>query len=99
MIDQNITDKLTNAVCDWATAAARELQGQRDLMEAFHACLNGADVQIVAKLRHGVIELQGIREDKYIVLYRHNVEPMRLQITSDRFESVPDSLDDVSERR
>jgi hypothetical protein len=27
MIDQNITDQLTNAVCDWATAAARELKG------------------------------------------------------------------------
>jgi hypothetical protein len=76
MIDQNITDQLTNAVCDWATAAARELKGQRDLMEAFHACLNGVDVQIVVKLRHGIVELQGIKEDKYIVLYRHNVEPM-----------------------
>jgi hypothetical protein len=42
MIDQNITDKLTNGVCDWATEAARELRGQRDLMEAFRACLNGA---------------------------------------------------------
>jgi hypothetical protein len=30
----------------------------------------------VVKLRRGVIELQGIKEDKYIVLYRHNVEPM-----------------------
>jgi hypothetical protein len=45
-------------------------------MEAFHACLNGADVQVVVKLRHGIVELQGIKEDKYIVLYRHNVEPM-----------------------
>jgi hypothetical protein len=50
-------------------------------MEAFRACLNGADVQIVVKLRHGVIELQGIKEDKYIVLYRHNVEPMRLEVS------------------
>jgi hypothetical protein len=51
-------------VCDWVAGASRELQGQRDLMEAFNACVNGADVQIVVKLRHGVIELQGIKEDK-----------------------------------
>jgi hypothetical protein len=55
-------------------------------MEAFHACLNVADVQIVVKIRHGVIEVQGIKEDKYIVLYRHNVEPMRLQSTFDETE-------------
>jgi hypothetical protein len=71
MIDQDITDKLTNAVCDWAAAASHELQGQRDLIEAFNACVNAAELQIVVKLRHGVIELQGIKEDKYIVLYRH----------------------------
>ena len=92
MIDQNITDKLTNAVCDWVAGASRELQGRRDLMEAFNACMNGADVQIVVKLRHGVIELQGIKEDKYIVLYRHNVEPMGLQTTFGEPESRSDHL-------
>ena len=81
MIDQNITDKLTSAARDWATAAGRELQEQPNLIEAFHACLNDADVQIVVRLRHGAIELQGITENKYIVLYRHNVEPMCLQTT------------------
>jgi hypothetical protein len=76
MIDRNIADKLANAVCDWVVAAVRELQDQRGLLETFHACLNSAELQIVVKLHHGVIELQGIKEDKYIVLYRHIAEPM-----------------------
>ena len=76
MIDQNITDKLTSAARDWATVAGRELQEQPILKEAFHACLNDADVQIVVKLRHGAIELQGSTENKYILLHRNNVEPM-----------------------
>ena len=81
MIDQNITDKLTSAARDWATVAGRELQEQPILKEAFHACLNDADVQIVVKLRHGAIELQGSTENKYILLHRNNVEPMCLQTT------------------
>jgi len=79
MIEQSISDKLTIAASDWATAAARELEQQSNLSEAFHDCLNNADVQIVVKFRHGVIELQGITENKYIVFYRHDVEPMGLQ--------------------
>jgi hypothetical protein len=63
MIDQNITDKLTSAARDWATVAGRELREQPILKEAFHACLNDADVQIVVKLRHGAIELQGSTEN------------------------------------
>jgi hypothetical protein len=89
MIEQNITDKLTNAARDWAAAASHELEQQSNLMEAFHKCLNDADVQIVVKFRHGVIELQGVKENKYIVLYRHDVEPMCLQISGEPSQRGP----------
>jgi hypothetical protein len=79
MMDQKMTEDLTQALGRWVTQAASELEP--DALNALQQCIEiaDADVRIVVNLREGAIELQGVAKSagKYTTLYRQQVDPLR----------------------
>ncbi len=88
---QKLTDTLTTACATWVSQAAVDLQ-QSDAagLHALYACLleaKGAEVQVVLKLRSGVIELQAVAGDFNMVLHSQQTELLRPKTSSAHPES------------
>jgi hypothetical protein len=86
-----LTDTLTTACATWVSQAAADLQ-QSDAagLQALYDCLleaKGAEVQVVLKLRSGVIELQAVAGDLNMVLHRQQTELLRPKTSSAQSES------------
>jgi hypothetical protein len=75
---QTLTDTLTTAVSNWLTGVlARPFDEERRRAIEFCLAANGADIQLVVRLREGVLVDEGTAEGKRLEIYREDVEPLR----------------------
>ncbi|TYO65758.1 hypothetical protein FXV83_15185 [Bradyrhizobium hipponense] len=69
------TENLIAAIGPWLDEAKLHMDQER--VDAYVACLqaDGADVQIVIRLREGTISLDGTHDGQPLDLYRQEVRP------------------------
>ena len=70
VMDQRVTDALTEAAAAWVTLALQRLDERH--LEAATACLevDGADLQVVVRLCRVAIDLEGTCRQAYYALSR-----------------------------
>jgi len=71
------TDALTSAVANWVGSAGLQLDGHQAIL--FYNCIADphADLHVHVALCSGVIQLRGVKDGNFVVLYEQNVEPIR----------------------
>jgi hypothetical protein len=72
-------DNLCDAAADWASMASARINDP-DKSVALSTCMimPGAEIRVVAKLREGVLVLEGAYEGKCRELYREDIAPLRV---------------------
>ena len=69
---------MTVAVSNWPTGVlARPFDEERRRAIEFCFAANGADIQLVVRLREGAVVVKGTAEGGRIEIYREEVEPLR----------------------